>query len=180
MWFTADTHAYHRNIIKYCDRPYDDEVEMTVALASNINDLVDKNDVLWHLGDWSFGGYDQIKMFRDMIECQTVNLVLGNHDKRIRRNPSKYKSLFNQICELTKIRVHGQEIILCHYSMRVWDKAHYGTWQLYGHSHGSIPDYNKSFDVGVDCHDYKPISFDQVGNIMDTKEYKPIDHHKSN
>ena len=33
-----------------------------------------------------------------------------------------------------------QDIVLCHYAMRVWQKSHYGAWMLYGHSHGTLPD----------------------------------------
>jgi calcineurin-like phosphoesterase family protein len=50
----------------------------------------------------------------------------------------------------------------------------------YGHSHGSLPDDNKSlsFDVGCDSHNYRPISYDEVKKIMSKKTFKPIDHHK--
>ena len=32
-----------------------------------------------------------------------------------------------------------QLVVLCHYAMRVWDRSHYGSWHLYGHSHGNLP-----------------------------------------
>jgi calcineurin-like phosphoesterase family protein len=57
---------------------------------------------------------------------------------------------------------YPETIILCHYAMRVWDRSHYGSMHLYGHSHGHLPDYGKSMDVGVDCHNYYPISVDHV------------------
>jgi calcineurin-like phosphoesterase family protein len=63
--------------------------------------------------------------------------------------------------------------------MRVWNKSHHGAWHLYGHSHGTLPDDPNalSFDCGVDCHNYTPISFEQVEAIMAKKTFKPIDHH---
>lgn len=63
--------------------------------------------------------------------------------------------------------------------MRVWNKSHYGAWMLYGHSHGSLIDdpNSLSFDVGVDCHNYKPFSFEEVKEIMSHKIWKAIDHH---
>jgi calcineurin-like phosphoesterase family protein len=56
--------------------------------------------------------------------------------------------------------------------MRVWNQSHRGALHLYGHSHGTLPDdaNSKSFDVGVDCHDYHPISLDRVLAIMATKQ----------
>jgi len=63
--------------------------------------------------------------------------------------------------------------------MRVWNKSHHGAWHLYGHSHGTLPDDKNSlsFDVGVDCHNFTPINFEQVSAIMKKKNFKPIDHH---
>jgi calcineurin-like phosphoesterase family protein len=78
-----------------------------------------------------------------------------------------------------EIAVEGQDITLCHYALRVFNKSHHGSWHLYGHSHGTLPDdpNSLSFDVGVDCHNYFPISLDQVKKIMSKKTWKPIDHH---
>jgi hypothetical protein len=63
--------------------------------------------------------------------------------------------------------------------MRTWNKSHRGSWHLYGHSHGTLPDdpHSMSFDVGVDCHNYRPLSFEQVKAVMSKKLFKPIDHH---
>ncbi|MFK5004710.1 hypothetical protein ACI4AP_29375, partial [Klebsiella pneumoniae] len=72
-----------------------------------------------------------------------------------------------------------QRIVLCHYAMEVWNKSHHQAWHLYGHSHGSLPDNPnaKKFDVGVDCHNYTPLSYQDVKNIMARKNFKPFDHH---
>ena len=69
--------------------------------------------------------------------------------------------------------------MLSHYAHRVWEGSHKSTWMLYGHSHGSLPEIESSlsFDVGVDCWNYFPISFEQVLEKMATKNHKPIDHH---
>ena len=52
--------------------------------------------------------------------------------------------------------------------MRVWDRSHYGSWHLFGHSHGALPGYGLSLDVGVDCTGFKPISLEQVAEKMAT------------
>jgi calcineurin-like phosphoesterase family protein len=73
----------------------------------------------------------------------------------------------------------GQKIILCHYAMKVWNESHHGTWQLYGHSHGSLPeDPNaRQTDVGVDSWNYTPVSMEQLNILMAKKKWKPIDRH---
>ena len=56
VWFTADTHIGHRNIIKYCQRPFSDVEDMNKTLISNWNKVVGINDYVFHLGDFSVGG----------------------------------------------------------------------------------------------------------------------------
>lgn len=105
-----------------------------------------------------------------------IYYIRGNHDKF-----NSKISYFEWIKDFAEIKVNDQKITLCHYAMRVWNCSHHGAWHLYGHSHGSLPDdpNSLSFDVGVDCWDFKPISFEQVKERMKQKTFKPIDHHTS-
>jgi len=72
--------------------------------------------------------------------------------------------------------------------MRVWNGSHRGSYHLFGHSHGGLPSHGLSFDVGVDCHNYSPISYDDVDKKMkklkeDQKHMSKHDdwnHHKKN
>jgi len=72
----------------------------------------------------------------------------------------------------------AQVIVLCHYAMRVWD---WGTWHLYGHSHGSMPDdpHSLSWDVGVDANAFSPLSVPEIAEIMGRKSFRSVDHHRS-
>jgi calcineurin-like phosphoesterase family protein len=73
--------------------------------------------------------------------------------------------------------VGEQRIDLCHYAFRTWNYSHKGSWHLYGHSHGTLPEIETSlsFDVGVDSWDFYPVSFDEVAAKMATKRFEPID-----
>jgi calcineurin-like phosphoesterase family protein len=94
LWFTSDTHYNHSNICssttKWSDsrltRQFASLEAMNQRLVDNINDVVGENDILIHLGDWSFGGIDSIGEFRDRINCKNIHLVLGNHDHHIQNN----------------------------------------------------------------------------------------------
>ncbi len=175
-WFTADTHFNHANIIKYCNRPFSDVVEMNETIIKNWNDRVGKDDLVYHLGDFCFGRSDaEFDMYFRRLNGLIV-FIKGNHDKLAWQNRSKF---YASSASYREIDIKGQDITLCHYAMRVWNKSHHGSWHLYGHSHGSLPDdpNARSFDVGVDCHNYAPIEFEEVARIMAKKNWLPIDHH---
>lgn len=178
-YYTADTHFGHANIIKYCNRPFASAYEMDDVLCTNWNVIVGPEDTVYHLGDFSFAPPDK---YLARLNGHIV-FVFGNHDREMRRvrQERKWNHKVTFLPDLAEVEVEGQKMVLCHYAMRVWNKSHHGTWQLYGHSHGSLPDdpNARSLDVGVDVHGYKPISFDQVARHMAKKNWKPIDHHGS-
>lgn len=170
IFFTADTHFDHSRIIKYCDRPFKSVDEMNGEMIKRWNDKVSNKDVVYHLGDFCFSrgntGISNIKKFRYQLNGK-IHLIIGNHDDEDNCVDS---NCFDSVKYLSQIKIDGQKIILCHYSMRVWNASHYGSWQLYGHSHGVLPDIGGlTFDVGVDRFDFCPLSFDEVKDIMATR-----------
>ena len=168
IYFTSDSHFSHANILKYCNRPFTDVHHMNTVLTNNWNSIIDQNDTVYFLGDFAMSNYPE-KYF-DRLNGKK-HLVVGNHDKKNTVNlPWESKS------DLLKINVDGQIIVLCHYSMRVWDRSHHGSWHLFGHSHGKLPPYGLSFDVGVDANNYSPISFNEVKTkIKNLKKALDID-----
>jgi len=58
-------------------------------------------------------------------------------------------------------------IVMCHYPFAHWDREHYGSIHLHGHSHGKHVASGKILDVGVDCHNFYPISLEEVAEIME-------------
>jgi len=74
---------------------------------------------------------------------------------------------YHEIWEKT---IEGQHIVVCHYAMRTWGKSHWNSWQLHGHSHGMLESIGKQYDVGVDCNDFYPVSFDKIKIIMESKQ----------
>jgi calcineurin-like phosphoesterase family protein len=208
-WLESDTHYYHPNIILHCKRPYirldGGEVdrgtdgrlswrtkeigrvrarEMTEDLIRDHNELVKPEDLVYHLGDFSFGGTKEVAQLLRRLNGN-YRFIWGNHDKALKDFSSiidyypdlqfRVKFLGN----MAEVEIEDKTVVLNHYAMRVWNKSHHDAWHLYGHSHGTLPDdpNSLSFDVGIDCHQYKPISFDTVRKIMAKKTYTPIDHH---
>ncbi len=167
IWFTADTHYSHANIIRpdFCNRPYADVEEMNEALIENFNECVKPGDTCYHLGDFSFAR-NPAEVFNRLNGNKL--LVLGNHDwKRLRE---LRKLSWGWIKDVYFLRVAGTKIWLNHFAQRAWPSAHHGSLHLYGHSHGSLPDFGRSTDVGVDAWDYRPVHLDEILALMNGRE----------
>ena len=80
LWFTSDLHFGHRNVIKFCNRPFEDEKVMGKQLINNWNETVSKDDIVFVLGDtfW-FNDSRSIKKILDQLNG-TIYLIPGNHD----------------------------------------------------------------------------------------------------
>lgn len=200
IFFTSDTHYGHKNLVKgttaWTDpsrcRDFKTVQEHDDFIVNQINSIVGQDDVLYHLGDWSFGGFDNIKRFRDRIICSTVHLILGNHDHHIENNFQDCVSYFQSVNHHLEIKIEGHHIVLSHWPMKIWNKSHKGSWQLHGHCHNNLqPDEwwtkskrderRRTMDVGLDTNDLKPWSFDQISKIMAKLQKYPsgLDHHKT-
>lgn len=170
IWFTADPHFGHANIIKYCNRPFADVDEMDDALIRNWNSCVKKDEHVYVLGDFSFAPPQN---YFPLLNGHK-HLIIGNHDqKRVKA----LEKLFVWCKYYHELRHLKQHIVLMHYGMRVWNRHHHGSWHLYGHSHGTLPSHGLSIDVGVDAHNYYPVSFSEVSGIMAARKREIIDHH---
>ena len=170
LWFTADHHFGHANIIRFCGRPFATVEEMNETLIAKWNKVVGPKDTVYHLGDLFLLPSGEAKKIRARLNGN-ICLVRGNHE----RTAESLQGAFGWIKDYYELRVADaeapggrQHIVLCHYALRVWNSSHHGAWHLYGHSHGTLPEIpgQLCFDVGVDCHDFTPIGYDQVKQAM--------------
>jgi calcineurin-like phosphoesterase family protein len=202
LWFTSDTHYNHSNICRATTRWTDaDSVtrdfasleKMNEELVYWINRRVAQDDILIHLGDWSFGGFENIKAFRDRIVCQNIHLILGNHDHHIQNNRDNIQSIFSSVNHYLDLDVRwwiaGKKkeharFICMHYPIASWNGMNDGAIHLFGHVH--LPNHQrimngKAMDVGVDGNALEPISMDDVLIKMVTRPIDklslPRDHH---
>jgi calcineurin-like phosphoesterase family protein len=182
-FFTGDQHFGHKNICRFANRPFTSTEEMNEALIKNHNNTVQPGDVVWFLGDFGFMSQSNIKRVLRRLNGQK-NLILGNHDKPFMKNAKDFigSGLLNAIFHYREITLEKQHMVLFHYGMRTWNRAHHGSWHLYGHSHGSLPPHYKSVDVGVDSKEisdeYRPYAFEEIGRFMQSKKFEPVDHHE--
>lgn len=156
IYFTSDTHFGHKNIIKYCSRPFTDTKEMDEVMVARWNKNVGVDDEVYHLGDFALHPMPEI---RKRLSGK-IYLIRGNHDPEVNYG-------FEWIKDYAEIKVHDQKIVLFHYGLRTWHHDLRGVWHLYGHSHGQLPAYGKSLDIGVDSWHFTPVSFWELKKRMD-------------
>jgi calcineurin-like phosphoesterase family protein len=202
LYFTSDTHFNHTNICRGVSawknsdnltRDFKTLDHMNSTLANNINKRVGENDILIHLGDWSFGGFDNIVEFRNRIVCKNLHLTYGNHDHHIMNNKGDVQELFSSTqhyLDLDVRRPNGKRVdkfqfVCMHYPIASWENMNQGVVHLHGHVH--LPPHlrvaeGKAMDVGVDGNNLEPISLNEVMSIMKDREVRklslPKDHHE--
>lgn len=201
LWFTSDTHYNHANICsattKWTDpvtcREFTSLAQMNSHLIANINSVVEQDDILFHLGDWSFGGFEQIQIFRDSIFCKNVHIITGNHDHHIENNKEDCQSLFSSVNKYLNLNVKWnvgthfageQRFALMHFPIASWDNMAKGAIHLHGHVHFSPKlriGKGKMMDVGVDGNRLFPIEMSEVLKLMKPQPIKSLfefDHHE--
>lgn len=80
IYFTSDTHFGHKNIIEYCNRPFEDVDEMNAEMVRRWNRVVGPNDTVYHLGDFALGPKDKWREHRLALWGRII-FICGNHDE---------------------------------------------------------------------------------------------------
>jgi len=170
-FFISDLHMGHTNIIKYCDRPFKDVNHMNWTITENWNKVVAPEDVVYCLGDFSFGQYHK---YTKHLNGEII-LILGNHDKE-KQSHGHFKEIHNFL----QIEINGIKVNLKHYPYRPDVGKHdikffdrmledKGEWLLHGHIHNSGPRFkNKSINCSVELWDYTPIAEAEIVKHMQT------------
>lgn len=170
-WFTSDEHYGHKNIIKFCRRPFANVDEMREHLISQHNGRVSKTDETYHLGD-IFWNTISIQEATDILKRLNGRhyLIEGNHDETAKKVMDQCFGApkFEWMKPVHQFRENGLRIWLSHYAHRVFPDSHKNAYHLYGHTHAVLPDFRLSMDVGVDATlgNFAPWSLAEIDNIM--------------
>jgi calcineurin-like phosphoesterase family protein len=188
IFFTSDTHWFHRNILEYCPkrRELGDTVDdMNEGLIARWNQRVGKNDIVYHLGDFTLT--TRVELIDEVLARLNgrIRLVKGNHDKWLRKfDELKNKDKFEWVRQYNKenfsVGNKTYEIVMMHYPFLTWDGSARGSINIHGHAHGGNDHLNrgtKRLDVGVDGEysNLRPLSLEQVIDI--TADGGIVDHH---
>jgi calcineurin-like phosphoesterase family protein len=181
MWFTADYHLFHKNIIQYDDRPFASLDEMAETIIANHNKFVAPGDIVFNLGDFSLGSVTDTLGVLARLNGQH-HLIKGNHESTVLGSKT-LRETFSSVDDYLELQIDLEEryphlLCLFHYPIHEWNSAHYGSWMLHGHTHGD-DDYldrnNKIINVGIMLNGYFPISYWQIAEYMTWRTNKA--HH---
>lgn len=159
IYFTADTHFGHTNVLKYENRPFMCIEEMDNYLIYRWNQVVRPGDTVYHLGDFAFCGIDRMQEIFSQLNGNK-HLILGNHDdNRVKKLGWKSVDWYREV------KYNGQKICLFHFPIEFWNGRHYGFYHFHGHSHSKDTDTWGGYrlNVGVDqSSDYNPFSIEEL------------------
>lgn len=178
-WFIGCTHFGHDKIRQLSRRPFDNVEDMNKTMIDNINTRCSTpGDILWVLGDFCFGKPQNLRDIMNQINVKDIRLIMGNHDKM---NEAAYLTAgfqcVYQVHELKRTLNDGvtmKKIVLFHFPIEDWNARYHDSWHLHSHVHGHMnipgeePGITGRFrlDVGVDSHNFCPLSFDQIERMF--------------
>jgi calcineurin-like phosphoesterase family protein len=169
-FLVSDTHFYHKNIQKFCPttRPGKDYIEMSEMMIYNWNSQVRKTDLVYHLGDFSFGSYTETADTLRRLNGRII-LVKGNHDQMVLK--PEQRTRFERIEPYLETKINGIDVVMFHYPIKEWNKMHRGSYHCYGHVHNKDIGLNdrRAMDVGIDARpngDMMLWDFDEIHEIL--------------
>lgn len=158
IWLISDTHFYHRNIIKYCSRPFKDIEEMNETIINNWNKTVKPHDTVYMLGDFALTAAEKIIEIGNRLEGRKT-LLIGNHDGASMK--TYYEAGFEFISKHPLLI--EEFFLLSHYPQYVQSNGVYVN--IFGHIHDN-PMYKtvstRTFCVSVERINYTPINFEEI------------------
>lgn len=176
IYYTADLHLGHANVIRHCDRPFRSVDEMDEALIQNWNSRVHRLDTVYIVGDLFF------RNRRPCEECLAElkgrkHLITGNHDSSWMKK-TDWPGFFESVNSLLTMKDNGRLVTLCHYPLMTWPDSRHDSYMVYGHIHNStaagfwplIRDNTHMLNAGVDVNGFFPVTLDEM--ILNNERFK--------
>lgn len=174
IYYTADLHLGHENVIRHCARPFSSAEEMDETLIRHWNARVHRNDTIYIVGDFFFRNRKPAEEYLDALKGKK-HLIIGNHDLSWMRkapSPDYWMKYFESVSPMSSIRDSGALVTLCHYPMMSWQGSGRGGYMVFGHIHNNT---NASFwplirgsplmlNAGVDINGFKPATLSELKN----------------
>lgn len=157
IFFTADQHFDHGQIIRHCKRPFPSVEEMNDCLLEKWNEVVGPFDTVFFLGDLVYGkGSRSITYWLDRLNGKIV-FIRGNHDKMSDPVP---------FLDFAQITYKEHTFKLCHCPQHMELLA---GWTICGHKHNNdtkkypfINGQTRVINVSVELTDYSPVSIEEI------------------
>ncbi len=167
VYFIADTHFGHANVIDLSKRPFRNIYSMDEAIIDNWNARVNESDTVYILGDFAYRSKLGGAHYASRLNGRK-HLIVGNHDRDDLKK-ADFRSSFVSIEKLTLIQHDGKQIVLCHYPILEWHGFYRGFYHMHGHIHNSmdatgrfVAQQPRMLNVGVDIVSFTPVTFKEA------------------
>ena len=202
IYVFSDPHYGHPNICRGVSnwgdnaktRDFPTLEAMNDAIVNNIINTIPLDAEVFCLGDWSFGGFDNIVEFRERLPHQNLHLVLGNHDHHIKRNKHDVQKLFTSVNRMIDIHLsiptpnNGKHLkynfVACHFPIASWENVRDGVMHIHGHEHwGPEMKISKGrmMDCGLDGNEnFQPYNIMEIVDLLKNRPKLSLlyeDHH---
>jgi len=159
VYYTGDSHYFHKNIIEYCNRPFENVEQMNETMVERWNEVVKKEDMVYHVGDFGLGSYDKLKEIFDRLNGRKI-IVRGNHDRSRTSLLKMGWEVHTQPFVLRGMIITHNPIVDTHR----WtiQSSYTNTTNICGHVHDSWKRKGNSYNAGVDVWNFKPISLEEL------------------
>ncbi len=155
-WFISDTHFGHANILLFEPelRPFKTIEEHDDFIIEEWNAVVQKNDVIYHLGDVAFRDFPIYKL--GFLNGHK-RLIMGNHDQY-----SRLQGLFE---EFNGVKYWKDGILLSHVPVHIGQMERF-KFNFHGHLHSKKLDDPRYFNLSCEWTCNRPINYDELKERM--------------
>ena len=167
IYFTADLHAFHKNIIQFDKLPFGDLKEYRDKIVQIWNSVVTNQDEIYLLGDVAVGGTNgEIFAFIQRLNGQKY-LIQGNHDHRTIIKCEYLRNCFAWIKWHYTFDYNKERFHLYHFPIESWSNmAAMKSIHLHGHSHGNCRKIDRRMDVGLKACNFKIYSIEEIIKLL--------------
>lgn len=160
VFFIADLHLGHANIIRYCRRPFPDVATMDRILVRNWNLRIRPSDRVFFLGDLAYGpGVKTAEEYLSGLSGR-IRFIRGNHDREI---PGMAGS--------DVLECGGLKFFLVHDPSEAPED--FRGWVIHGHHHNNqtrefpfLDTGNRRVNVSAELIGYVPLSLDELLTLI--------------
>lgn len=166
IYYTADTHFGHANIIRFCDRPFAGVAEMDAELIARWNEKVGDDDDVYVVGDFAYRNAESAAKYLRALSGRK-HLVVGNHDRKWMRD-ARAVALLESSEGVADIVDGGRRVVMCHYPLMTWPGRE--SYMVHGHIHDDtrgaywplLASYGRALNAGVDVNGFEPCTLDEL------------------
>ena len=169
IYFTSDLHLGHDSECIYSLRGFNSTTEHDAAIVRNWNEMIRDDDVVYVLGDITFGSEENDSIRRLNGE---IHFIIGNHDSARKICQYEAAGWINEGYAVM-LEIDGEKFYLSHYPSDVMNFGRRESICLCGHKHSKDPLVDAAmgaYHVELEAHNNRPVSIDDVIKDMHMSE----------